>query len=371
MPSTVAIRTCEDYEPPRVYHALKSAIDLLGGTGRFIKKGERILIKPNLLSPKGPEKAVTTHPSVVEAVIRLVMEEGATPIIGDSPGIGSAHRVADKAGILQVCRSYGVDIIEFRDSVEMVNPNGIFRSIAIAREALEVDGIINLPKVKTHAQMFLTLAVKNMFGCVVGRRKAQWHLAAGRDQTAFAGLLVDIYRLLNPRLNVADAIVAMEGNGPGSGDPKRVGLIIASSDGIAMDRIITRVLGAEEDLLPTTRAAKERGLVGEITLLGDGPKKVEGFRFPPRLVDIEWELPGPLKRRLRRALTPYPYVDHDHCTLCRLCVETCPAETMAVKDSKIEIDLDGCIRCFCCQEVCPEGTIASREGLMARLFARI
>lgn len=378
MPSLVSIRTCPDYDLSRVYHSVKSAIDHLGGMGRFVKKGERILLKPNLLSAKEPEKAVTTHPSVVEAVIRLVMKEGAIPLVGDSPGIGRIHKVAEKAGILSVCRRYGVRIVEFRESVKvdnkdskMINPQGLFRSIALAREALEVDGIINLPKVKTHAQMFLTLAVKNMFGCVVGKRKVQWHLAAGRDQRAFAGLLVDIYRLLNPRLNVADAIVAMEGNGPGSGDPRKVGIIFASVDGIAMDRVITRVLGAKEDQLPTTRVAMERGLAEDVALVGDEVRRMDDFRFPPRMIDVGWELPGPLKRRLRNALTPYPQVNHKSCTLCRICVETCPIGAMAARDSRIWIDLERCIRCFCCQEICPEGAIASKEGLMARILARI
>ncbi len=370
-PSPVSIKRCKGYEPDEVYRAVREALDPLGGMGRFVKRGERVLLKPNLLSAREPERAVTTHPSVVEAVIRLVMEEGAIPFIGDSPAVGRLEKVAEKAGILSLCRKYGVKLIDFRESVDVMNRKGLFKSIALSKEALSMDGIINLPKLKTHAQMFLTLSVKNMFGCVVGKRKVQWHLSAGRDPSTFAGLLLDIYLILRPRLNIVDGIVAMEGNGPGSGDPRRLRLILASPDGPALDGVITELLGARREDLPTTRVAMERGLLREARVIGDRVERQEGFRFPPRMMDVGWGLPGSLKRRLRNTLTPYPWIDHQICTLCRLCVETCPAKAMDVRGSKVVIDYDGCIRCFCCQEVCPEGAIESRRGLMARVLTRL
>src|SRR3990170_873835 len=180
MKPDVVITKCGDYKNEEAYRAIKGAVDLLGGIGAFVKKGERILLKPTLLSAKPSEAAVTTHPAVVRAVIQLVQEAGATPVVGDSPGIGSAEKVAQKCGIAAVAKEFGVEIINLAASTSIENPNGkTFKRLELSKEAIEVDGIINLPKLKTHAQMFLTLGVKNMFGCVVGARKPQWHMAAG------------------------------------------------------------------------------------------------------------------------------------------------------------------------------------------------
>lgn len=373
MSSKVSIIHCKGYEADEVYRAIKEAVGLLGGIEAFVNKGERILLKPNLLTAKEPEKGATTHPSIVKATIRLVREAGGVPFVGDSPAIGSPRKAAEKAGLLRVCEELGVEFVEFTESINVENTHGRFKSLTIAREALKADGIINLPKVKTHAQMFLTLGVKNLFGCVVGKRKAQWHLSAGRDRRAFARMLLDIYNLLKPRLHIADGVVAMEGNGPGNGDPRDLGIIFASNDGIAMDRVIARVLGAKDEDLPTVMAAAEDGEIKEdIEVFGKPIEDVaiKDFKFPPQM-DVEWQLPKFLKDRLRNTLTPRPVVRHKTCNLCKICIETCPSQVMGLRDSKVVINYDLCIRCFCCQEVCPKGAIVSKEGRLARLLTRI
>ncbi|MEK6540457.1 MAG: DUF362 domain-containing protein, partial [Deltaproteobacteria bacterium] len=357
----VAIKKCNDYINEEVYKAVKASVDLLGGIEAFVKKGERILLKPNLLSAKPPEAAITTHPAVVRAVLQLVKECGAIPVVGDSPGIGSASKVAQKCGIAAVADEFGVEVIELATSIEVENPGGkTFKRLELSKEAIDADGIINIPKLKTHTQMFMTLGVKNLFGCVVGTRKPQWHMAAGVNSEAFARMLIDTYLFLKPRLTIVDGIVGMEGNGPGSGgDPRKLGLIFASSDCIALDRVITEALGAEAMDLLTTKVAEEDG-VGEtdldkINILGEKIEdvRVSDFKFPP-LAGIEFRLPFSMHAYLRKPLTSRPVVKHKECTLCSLCIGICPPQIMT-KTRQINIDYDKCIRCFCCLEICPEG----------------
>lgn len=371
----VVIKKCGDYVNEEVYKAIKESIDLLGGIGVFVKKGERILLKPNLLSAKPPDAAITTHPAVVRAVLQLVQEAGATPVVGDSPGIGSAEKVVQKCGIAAVAKEFGAEIINLAQSISVENPDGkTFKRLELSKEAIEFDGIINLPKLKTHAQMFLTLGVKNMFGCVVGARKPQWHMAAGVDTNAFARMLIDTYLFLKPRLTIVDGIVGMEGNGPGSaGDPRRLGLIFASTDCIAMDSVITEVLGAKAHDLLTTKVAKEdeTGItdIDKINILGQGIEdvKIHDFKFPP-LVGTEFKLPFSLHSYLREPLTARPLIDNKECTLCNMCVDICPPGIMT-KTDKINIDYDKCIRCFCCLEICPEGAISVKNGWLKRIVS--
>ena len=375
MAPSVSITKCSTYGTDEVESAVGRAVELAGGMGRFVKKGERILLKPNLLSAKPSEKAVTTHPEVVRAVIGLVRRAGATPVVGDSPGLGSALKVARRCGVLDVCVQTNTPLVDLKTLVIVENPGGhTFKRLEIAREALEFDGIINIPKVKTHAQMYLTLGVKNLFGCVPGKRKPQWHLSAGVDGLQFASMLLDLAAFLSPRLTIADGIVDMEGNGPGSGDPRELNLVFCSADCLAMDAVIAGVLGADPQKAPVLRAALSRGLTsasaGDITVTGEDIEgvRVSDFRFPPPLnVNFASSLPDFLDKRIRKALTSRPHIDPRACNLCRVCVKVCPAGAMTA-GGRIRIDYDMCIRCYCCQEMCPQGAISARDGWLKRLI---
>ena len=376
MKPEVSILKCNNYDGELIYETLKKSVDILGGMSSFIKKGETVLLKPNLLFAKGPEKAVTTHPSVLYATLKLVKEAGGRPLVGDSPGIGNAVKVASKAGIKEVCDKLNVSIIDFKESVEVDNPGGrTFKNFTIAKEVRDVDCIINLPKLKTHAHMFLTLGVKNLFGCIAGRRKFQWHFAAGRDRDTFARMLVDLYHLLKPRLTIVDGILAMEGNGPGSGDPKELGLIFASSDCIALDRVITEVLGANAYDLLTTKVANEDDMgvtsLKEIEIKGEKLSNitVRGFKFPfLTKVDDMLPLPAFFTHYFRESFTPKPSIHNKKCIMCKICIDVCPADIMSLKRGDIDIDYESCIRCYCCQEVCPKGAISVKQGWLGRLL---
>lgn len=369
----VSITRCSDYETDRVSDAISKLLEPFGGMGLFVKKGERVLLKPNLLKASSPEKAVTTHPAVVEAVVREVQKAGGIPLIGDSPGIGKMKKVFDTTGMTGVAERTGAHLVEFRESVEVrTGEDATFKSLEIAKEVIEADQVINLPKVKTHAQMYMTLGVKNCFGCVVGKRKPQWHFKAGVTREHFADLLLDIYNTVNPALTVADGIVAMEGNGPGSGDPRSVGLLFASTDALAMDRVIVKTLGLRERDVPLFHSARRRGMSGinldDTEIIGPELSAVKVNDFsPPKIVDMMFGPPF-LRRYFKDAVTAKPWIDHGRCTLCMDCVRTCPTEVMSVREKRIDIFYRDCIHCFCCQEVCPEGAITPKQGWLLRLI---
>lgn len=376
--SKVSITRCGLYGRPAVLDAVAEALGLLGGVETFVKRSERILVKPNLLSGKPPEAAVTTHPEIVRAVLILLKEAGVTPVVGDSPGFGAARSVADKCGVMTVCNELGVEVIELKTLEVTPNPSGhIFKRLEVAKEALEFDGIVNLPKLKTHAQMYLTMAVKNLFGCVPGKLKPQWHLSAGVESSYFAQMLLDLSVFLAPRFTVMDAIVGMEGNGPGSGKPRELGLVFAGADCVAMDTVAAAILGAPPKDVPILEAALERGLPSaklknvEVKGLDPAAIKIKDFDFPPRMhTNFAAMLPGFLDKPLRKSITTRPHVNDKDCTLCGICVNVCPAEVMT-KDKRIIIDYDRCIRCYCCQEMCPEGAISPRDGWLKRALSAL
>jgi uncharacterized protein (DUF362 family)/Pyruvate/2-oxoacid:ferredoxin oxidoreductase delta subunit len=340
----------------------------------FVRPGERVLIKPNLLKARPPEAAVTTHPEIVRAAIRLVREAEGIPLVGDSPGIGELRSVSERAGILAVIEEEGASLADF-DAAVTVKSGGRFQRLEIARAAAEADAIINLPKLKTHGMTVLTGAVKNLFGCVPGKRKVQWHFNTGVDHHAFARLLVELSAALKPRLTIMDAVVAMEGNGPGSGDPRAVGLVLAGRDPVAVDVIAAGIVGVPPAQLPVMRAAIDAG-IGEadpdrITILGEplDASRVPHFIIPPR-EHTEWRLPEWSRRVLKDALTTRPVINDRDCIRCGICQRDCPRQAIADEDRRLVIDYRNCIRCFCCQEFCPQGAISVGKGWLLRFIDR-
>ncbi len=372
----VSLIRWEDYSREPLLEALRKGLELIGGIRRFVKPGERILLKPNLLSAKPAHRAVTTHPNMVWAMIRLVEEAGATPLVGDSPGLGTTLKVARACGVMDVVGESSAELLEIKDAITVDNPQGrSFKRFELARELATVDGVINLPKLKTHAQMLLTMGVKNIFGCVPGKRKAQWHLQAGTDIDYFSQMLLDLQDYIRPRLTVMDAIVSMEGNGPGGGDPVRTGFVAISRSALAVDTVCAQIVGKDAHQVPILRTAQAWGMEDarpdRIRILGERPERLRprDFRFPPLVnIDFAYFLPGPVKRVVKKAITTRPVIEHRKCTLCGVCVDVCPPKIMT-REERIRIDYEGCIRCYCCQEVCPEEAIDVREGWLKRLLS--
>ncbi len=342
-------------------------MDGLGGKG--IARNSRVVIKPNLLAPASPEKAMTTHPLVVKAAAEYVLERGASPVISDSPAMGSFEKVLKESGIKDALEGLPVQYREFKKPVT-VAAGAPFRTLAIAQDAVEADVMINLPKLKTHAQMLLTLGVKNLFGCVVGLSKPEWHFRAGIDREMFARLLVEIYRLVNPSFTVLDGILAMEGQGPGrSGTPRDMGILAGSGSAVSLDEAVCGMLGIGADQLLTCRIAKEMGLAeGDIAIDGEIPV-VRDFKFPltgSLVFGPKW-----MHGQLRRHFVQRPESDDSMCALCGECWKYCPAQAIKRKGRKLEFDYDKCIRCYCCVEVCPHGALKAVDTLPGKLLRKI
>ena len=373
MKSSVSIVRCQNYDEEKILSALRQSIDLIGGIQNFVKKGSRVLLKPNLLYGKSPENAITTHPSIVRGMIQIVREAGGIPSIGDSPSVGNLIKTAEKAGIKAVADEMKCPLVEFDKPVLLSKGVGkIFKQLEIEQAVLEADVIINLPKWKTHAQMLLTLGVKNLFGCIPGPRKPLWHLKAGDDRKMFAQILFDIYQVIQPSLTILDAVVGMEGNGPNSGHPIPIGLILASGDSLNLDQIVCDLLGISRKSLLTNRVAIEQGMGKDmIEVLGERVEdvKISSFEFPT-LSQTDWGLPGFLKNALKNAFASKPVILENKCKDCEQCAKICPPKALTRKGKDLIFDYGECIRCFCCLEVCPEGAILIKPGWALKLKSK-
>ena len=366
MPRVIVQRSSYAYDPLR--EKVFGMMDAFAG--HRIGKGSRVLVKPNFLSPASPEEAMLTHPNVVRAVCEYLLDRQARPTVSDSPAIGSFDKILRENGIAEALAGLDVEVKEFQASVK-VDIGEPFGRIDMAEEALGADVIVNLPKLKTHAQMLLTLGVKNLFGCIVGFRKAEWHMRAGVDSGMFAKLLLRIHQALKPSVTILDGVLALEGQGPGRGGrPRHVGVLMASDSAVALDVTVCRMLGMEPDALPTNRAARDMGvLADEIELDGVLPR-VDRFDIPGATASLVFG-PGPLQSVIRRHLTRRPVTEDDRCLLCGECSAFCPAGAIEQGEDRLRFDYDRCIRCYCCVEVCPHGALKTAESLPAMLFRKI
>ncbi len=379
MRQKVSISRCNDYRYEDVYSAVKHSVDLLGGIGEYVKTGQRVLLKPNLLSGRHQDMAITTHPAIVKAVIMLVREAGGRPFIGDSPAAipfakEGIDKIAEITGMKDMADEMDVDIIDLDEAMTVRGPDGsTFKEYEISKVAINSDLVINLPKLKTHSQMVLTSAVKNLFGCVPGTRKVQWHYKAGVDRIYFARMLVEVSQIINPALTIVDGIIGLEGDGPGSaGTPRHIGLIVTGTNCSAVDLVVSRIVGVAEDQLPTIIAAREKGVIkalNEVIILGEQISKVEIRDFKlPASTDLEFG-PRVMRGIIKDSVMVKPIEDRDICTLCGECAEICPTAVITVGEKRLKIDYRRCISCFCCIEICPQGAMRSKKGLLASFLS--
>jgi uncharacterized protein (DUF362 family)/Pyruvate/2-oxoacid:ferredoxin oxidoreductase delta subunit len=355
------------YHYPSLKRHLFEMLESIGGGE--IEKGCRVIIKPNLLGPAPPSRAMLTHPLVVKGVAEYVLDRGGRVQVSDSPAMGTFEKVLKESGIQEALQGLEVTFREFKESVvlEVGEP---FRHLEIAREAIEADVVINLPKLKTHSQMLLTLGVKNLFGCIVGLRKPQWHLRAGVDRELFAALLVRVYQAVKPKFTILDGILAMEGEGPGKGGrPKELGILLGSADAVALDVVVCRLLGLDEEVLLTNRAARQCELLdGPVAMVGD-PVAIADFKLPAMTPLVF----GPQFTHafMRKHLIQRPEVEAMRCKSCGDCERYCPARAISTRQKKITFDYEKCIRCYCCLEVCPHGALKTRQPVLGQLFTRV
>jgi uncharacterized protein (DUF362 family)/Pyruvate/2-oxoacid:ferredoxin oxidoreductase delta subunit len=371
----VSLQSCDQYDEALLRERLVALLHPLGGIERFVSPGQRVLLKPNLLAGKPPEAAVTTHPALVKVVIELVRQAGAEVLVGDSPGLGSFERVAEKTGTSLAVEAAGGQLVPFGET-RRVGRSGTFRQLELATAYLDADVVINLPKLKTHEMMTLTCAVKNLYGAVVGAAKAGLHLTAGHSKELFAGLLLEIAFARPVALTIVDGIVAMEGDGPNSGTPRQLGLLLAGENPVAVDTIAAHMAGIPASLLPVELEARRRGMAGteldQITVVGNVSLVPVNPPFAlPEGLDVQFGLPGFLTGLLRNQLTPVPAANKEQCTLCGVCRDACPPEAISITHNALKVDSGRCIRCWCCRELCPTHAMEIQRGLLLRILERL
>jgi len=338
-------------------------------TPDLIRQNACVLIKPNLLMAAPPQKAVLTHPLIVKAAAEYVIDKGGKPLISDSPATGKFNKITEIGGYQAALKNLDVKIAPFQTYVK-TNIGEPFGKIEIAKDAIEADIVINLAKLKTHAQMLLTLGVKNLFGCIVGLSKPEWHFRTGVDRDMFARLLVQIYRKVNPAITLVDGILAMEGNGPAkSGTPRNLGVIAGSADAVAVDCAICDMFGIDPDRLLTNRAARSLGWDDKDMQINGDRITVTDFKLP-RLGAVVFG-PRPFQKWMRLHFIQKPAVNQSLCRLCGECWEYCPAKAITRSEKQIEFDYNICIRCYCCIEVCPHGALKAVKGWAGELADRL
>lgn len=368
--SKVSFAVCDAYRLDPVLGAVAKSLEPLGGMKAFVKPGQRVLLKPNLLSAKRPDEAITTHPAVLEAAIVLVKEAGGVPVVGDSPGgkISDLRTYWEATGTAEVCRRQGAELVSFEKSGVYEKRVGN-RKYYIARPVLDADVIINIPKLKTHSLTVLTCAVKNMFGAVPGIRKSMHHREAPKPRE-FSGLVADIFSLARPHLNIVDAIVGMDGAGPSAGDPKQLGFIMAGADGVAVDAAASHILGLDPMKVPTTAIAHRRGLgqgdIRSIELAGEVPPVRRDFRWPS--LWMYSLVPSSVAKAGARLFWIRPAIDPQKCVNCGACVESCPVSALSPSERTPVFNYRLCINCLCCQEICPAHAVSQRKSPLARLL---
>ncbi len=365
----VSIAKCDSYEKEEVYKAVKKSIDLIGGIEKFVKKGQKVLIKPNLLRASKSDKRITTDPAVLDAVIRLVKPITNKICVGDSPAIQSTSFTMNVAGLKEICDKHKVHIVEFCSCKDYKFKSGKkLKGFQLEKEVMESDVIINLPKFKTHVFMTYTGAVKNLYGCITGVTKAALHFTFPKRED-FAMMLLDLYEFTKPKvkLNIIDAVIGMEGNGPSNGIPRKLGFISASEDALVLDKIMCDIAKIRSNDVPILKLNRNKLNKTKMHVLGD-KINIEKIIYPKTKSFFD-SAPLFFSRFIRNNIRSKPKVNVQRCIACRDCVKICPAKTIKIINRKAFIYIRKCIRCYCCHEVCPHNAIILKKPMLAKAYS--
>lgn len=354
----MSLRRCDSYDPDRIEECLSIGFNDLGGIEQFFKKGDKVLLKANLLSPSKAEKASVTHPQFIRAVIRIIKKVGASCFVGDSPAVNSVDTVAKMSGIKQMCEQESVSLIDLKTPIQVDTPQGrIAKTITIADELSKFDKIINLPKLKNHGLTQITVAAKNLYGVIPGLRKSEYHFRY-KDINQFNSMLIELNQIVQPDLNIVDGIVGMEGDGPMSGDPRNADVIIMGDNTMAVDYVAASVMNYQPENIPIFNTAKEYDFGGYqkemINVLGEDLESciIKDFKTIKGSTSPEM-FPKPLQWIISHFMVKKPLIKHPKCIGCGKCVKICPAKTIKLNRKKAYITYKNCINCYCCSEICP------------------
>jgi uncharacterized protein (DUF362 family)/NAD-dependent dihydropyrimidine dehydrogenase PreA subunit len=370
----IALFACSSYDRARIEEKAAEAFRLFGGPSEIVREGESVFVKVNMIVPFEPERAVTTHPEVVRAVVRQLMTVTDRVVIGESPG-GPYNRTIlkrayEKTGMARVAEETGASLNFDVSEVQVSLPEGKqMKRLILCKPVVDADRLISISKLKTHVLMGLTGAIKNHYGTVPGMQKFTYH-SRFHDEAEFADLLIDVVLAAKPDFHVVDAVWGMEGNGSVWGVPRRMGMIAAGRDPYALDCYLGSLLGLKDGFNMPLAAAVRRGLfhgdASRVSVAGDDPAGlvVRHLKLPTRKSAINW-LPSPLMRRYSALMLIRPYPVPALCTGCGKCAEICPARAIVIIDKAAAIDPGKCIRCYCCHELCEHGGIDLERPVLA------
>lgn len=374
--------SCPDYNSEKVKNKVQKALSPLGGLDNFVDSGDTVLLKPNLLSPKPPKSGIITHPSIVKSLIELLQDKDIEVLVGESSGGASDDEVGtittrafQVSGLKEICQDAGVKLVNF-DNTEyetVDNPGETVENFPLPKTVLESDLVIDLPKLKTHTLTMFTGAIKNLYGCVPGIKKREFH-SLYPNPDSFSEVVVDILGIIKPQLSIMDGVECLHGNGPGEmGQKYNLGTIMASSDPVALDRVAEYYLGFAEGKVPVSRIAGERGIgessLDNIEVIGDFKKPDKKLKTPN--TGFLSFLPNRILKPISSALDAKPKINAGKCELCGRCYNSCPQETIYKDEEKFRIEHDECIKCLCCQEMCPEGAVEIEEHPIVRMINKI
>jgi uncharacterized protein (DUF362 family)/NAD-dependent dihydropyrimidine dehydrogenase PreA subunit len=389
MDSRVFAVRCPDYE--QVEERMRELLTMMGGMRRYAAPGDELVLKVSLLLAAEPQRAVTTHPAVVAAVGKMARAEGARPVITDSPGSsnpyneGALRQIYETTGMYDAAEQAGIEVNLDTGHQSISFPEGrLTKRLDVINPVVNGDGVLNLCKLKTHAYTGMTGAIKNSFGVIAGRKKAGYHAKLAHP-AHFAGMLLDVSAYVAPRLSIIDAIVAMEGDGPSAGTPRKIGLLLASESPLALDLVASEIIGLPRERNQVLLEANRRGLsptrMEEINLVGldVSDLAIRGFALPVTFLGgggfgaVPWwqRMLVPL---FRDGLSVRPQVIPEKCVACGACRDACPVQVISIgRDghSFAEIDQQNCIRCYCCHEMCPEDAIELQSSGLYRLLSRL
>jgi uncharacterized protein (DUF362 family)/NAD-dependent dihydropyrimidine dehydrogenase PreA subunit len=385
---TVSVVRCEDYGREHAYEAVKRSIELLGGLGQFIPPGKKVFLKFNLLQGSAPETCISTHPDVVYAVARLLKEHGCSVVMGDSPGSGLPYTESilkksyAASGYDKVSEELGIPLNYDTGYDGVMVPDGqLMKRFSVIKPALEADAIVIVSKAKTHSLTYFSGAAKNIFGVIPGLEKPMYH-ANFRSADEFGRVIIELNDAVKPRLQIMDAIMAMEGDGPHGGTPRKIGVVLASGDYSAIDVATARLMSIDPHRVSTINAAIERGYLmddlSDVAVVGDPLESliVKDFKGPATFSDT----PDKKKSRGIGSAIIYPMIKEaalkprilkDRCISCMKCMRSCPVKAITVVNKKPSINYKKCIKCYCCHEMCDEHAIALERSLKGKIVMKL
>ena len=365
----VSLRGCDSYEYGEVKSQVEKLLEDLGGLEKYIDKNSTVFIKLNLVMKKSPDEMATTHPIVLKVVSQKLLELGCRVIVGDSPGgpytKSYLKGVYKTCGIEKVCEELNIELNYDTSEIKVENPNGkILKYMTVIKPILEVEHVINICKLKTHVMATFTGGVKNLFGVIPGVKKAEYHFKMSEVKD-FTEALVDICDFVSPTLTIMDGIIGMEGEGPTAGVPRKIGVLLASTNTYAIDVIACNLINLDPSKVPTVQRSVERNLLekdfSDICILGESveDKVIKDFKIPSNksISFLKGKVPRKVEIFVNKKLAGKPVINYKDCVKCGVCSRVCPPKVISMKAHGPVINLDNCIRCFCCHELCPKKAV--------------